>query len=175
VFLIPGNWENMNLPSASSNIKMVLAAFQPLADTIDCVIVDTAPSQSLFHVAVYVATDMIVYPTLLEDWSVEGVTEAWVRREEPSLYRQSMGLPAIQVAGIQPMRVQGGLVLQQDMHSKLVRTFGEQNLLPSIGQRTVWAEAAAKRCSIFAYDPTSRAAEEAQRFVGIIEQSLLGV
>jgi chromosome partitioning protein len=172
LWIIPGNDENMQLPMAVSDPNVLLDKLIALADIVDYVIIDTAPSQTMFHVAVYVATDFIMYPTKLEEWSIMGVRDAWKRRLAANSVRESHNMPPIQVLGIQPTIASMNTVIHQEHLAALQETYGNVVMEP-ITRRTVWTEAASMYCSIFAYAPNSKAAEDAWRIVNLIEQATI--
>ncbi|MFZ4816932.1 MAG: ParA family protein [Phototrophicaceae bacterium] len=162
LWVIPGNSENMHLASSVSDADVLLSAIAPLDDVVDYLIFDTSPSQTMFHIAVYVATDAILYPTLLEAWSVKGVSQAWARRVAADKFRTSSGLEPIQVLGVQPVRTQSTNA-QSAMLDTLTQRYGDV-VWPSIPQRTAWSEAAILGVSVFAHAPQSAAAEDARTF-----------
>jgi chromosome partitioning protein len=169
LWMIPGNDENMQLPMAVSDPNILLEKLVGLQDVVDYVVIDTAPSQTMFHIAVYVATDYIMYPTKLEEWSIMGVHEAWARRLAANSVRETHGLQPIEVIGIQPTIASMNTVLHQHILKKLHEQYGDL-VLPPISKRTVWAEAASMYCAVFAYEPNSKALQDAWHVVDRVQQ-----
>jgi chromosome partitioning protein len=167
VFMIPGNEQNMFVASAVSSVNVVFDALQPLAAIVDYIIIDTSPTQTMLHGAIYMAGDAVIYPTLLAADSVRGVIETNSRREIANQMRQGMGRTSIQVLGIQAIAANLRQVVDQHMLDTLRDRFGEK-VLPVINRRVTWEESAASDMSIFAYAPESAAAEEALAFVNAV-------
>jgi cellulose biosynthesis protein BcsQ len=94
--------------------------------------------------------------------------EAWQRRIAANAVRNGYHMKAIEVVGIQPVATNMQTVLHQEKYEGLRHQFGDKVLAP-IAKRSAWAEAAAMGMSIFAYDPTSKAATEAWQIVNAVE------
>lgn len=163
LYLIPGSIENMNLPSIGS-AEVLMERIKGLDGLVDYVIIDTAPTQTLFHVAVYASTDYILYPTQLEEWSISGVREAWRRRTGANGMRQAYGLDEIEVLGIQPVRTNLRTVLHQKYLEELKEDYGDL-VLPPLPQRIVWAEASRFNETVFVTDEGGEVAEEAWHII----------
>ncbi|MFZ4816737.1 MAG: ParA family protein [Phototrophicaceae bacterium] len=164
LYIIPGNEQNMHIANSVSSVDVVFEAIQPLNGMMDYIIIDTAPQQTMLHVATYVAGDAILYPTTLSADSVSGVITVSGRRQAANVMRQGMGQAEIEVLGIQPIAANTRQIVEQNMLDILTERFHDQ-VLPPMARRVVWSEAEAQRMTVFAYAPDSAAAEEAWQFV----------
>jgi chromosome partitioning protein len=168
LFVIPSNHESRSIPSSISDTALVLQRFRELEGLVDYIIVDTAPTATLLHAAIYAATDAIIYPTRLEEWSFFGLNQALGRRSQANAMRQLHSFKPIEVIGIIPTMAKMRTILHQENYTKLKSAFGDMVLDP-IASRTVWAEAASSYLPLFAYDPTAAATQEAWSVVDIVE------
>lgn len=168
LYIIPSNAEARNIPNSIADGAIILHRFTELQGVVDYVIIDTSPTANLLHSAIYTATDAIIYPTRLEEWSFVGLNSAFQRRKQANVLRGSYGLTPIEVIGIVPMMTKMRTILHQDNYRKLKDAFGSMVLEP-IASRTVWAEAASNYVPLFAFEPTSTAAADAWRLVDRIE------
>lgn len=168
LFVIPSNGEARNIPNSIADPSIVLERFTELKNVIDYVIIDTSPTANLLHSAIYAATDAIIYPTRLEEWSFVGLNSAINRLKQANAVRNLHGLPPIEIIGITPTMAKMRTILHQDNLEKLRNAF-ENIVLPPIASRTVWAEAASSYVPLFAFAPQSVATKEAWRVVDHVE------
>jgi chromosome partitioning protein len=161
LYMLPGNRETRNL--TVDKASLLLQRLQELQDQVDYVVIDTAPSASLLHILIYIATDYMIYPTQLEYFSLAGLKQSLDVLEEASLIRQSRKMPAIEVLGVIPTMTSMKTV-EHRINMQSVATLGV-SLFDPIPDSTVWASASATQHSIFAYDNSSKAAAHAQRFI----------
>jgi chromosome partitioning protein len=168
LYVIPSNHESRNIPNSIADQSIVMERFNELNGLVDFVIIDTAPTANLLHTAIYAATDAIMYPTRLEEWSFFGLNQALKRRTQANALRQLYDLAPIEILGIIPTMAKMRTILHQENLEKLRGAFGDMVRAP-IASRTVWAEAASSYTPLFAYDPHSKAAEEAWSIVDLVE------
>ena len=128
----------------------------------DFCVIDTAPTPSLLHGAIYMATDEILYPTLCEFWAFDGLAESWTHRRAFEQSRQ------VGVAGIVPMRVRLHTLEHNENLTRLRAQFGDL-VWPAVPERIVWAEAATFQVPVFVHDPGSDAADNAWEIVKRVE------
>lgn len=162
LLVLPGDRETRNLNVEKSTL--LLQRLSELEGRIDYVIIDTAPSASLMHILIYMATDYIVYPTLLAYYSLEGLKQSLEVLRDYTILRQSQGRGAIEVLGIVPTMTS----LRTNEHRANLLEVGQIQvpLFDPIPHSTAWESATATQHSIFAYDPEANSAKYAQRFVG---------
>ncbi len=168
LYVIPSNVESRNIPNSIGDPAIVLERFQELKSIMDYIIVDTSPTANLLHSAIYAATDAIIYPTRLEEWSFVGLNSAVNRLKQANAVRRHYGLLDIEILGVVPMMAKMRTILHQDNLMKLRKGFGDLVLEP-VGSRTVWAEAASNYVSLFAFDPNNIATQEAWTIVDHVE------
>lgn len=168
LFVIPSNVESRNIPNSIGDPSIVLERFRELQGIIDYIIVDTSPTANLLHSAIYAATDAIIYPTRLEEWSFVGLNSAINRLKQANAVRAHYQLPEIEILGIVPMMAKMRTILHQDNLEKLHKAFGDV-VMPPVSSRTVWAEAASNYLPVFAFEPNSPATRDTWRIIDIIE------
>lgn len=160
--LLGSNVETRNIAQSISDGWLLQERLEPLQDRFDFCLVDTAPTPSLLHGAIYLATDWLIYPTLLEFWSLDGLAESISRLESVRRARH------IQVAGIVPMRYRMTTLEHREHLGNLRERFGEL-VWPEVSERIVWAEAATYQRPVFLHAPDSDAALHAWEMVDRVE------
>ncbi|NWF71271.1 MAG: ParA family protein [Chloroflexi bacterium] len=142
-----------------------------MSTVIDAVIFDTPPTPSLLHSSIYLATDMILYPTTCETLSFDGLAASMGRRQQFQPLRQQLSRRQIEVLGIVPTMYQNSTALHNHNLKLLQEQFGSAVFAP-ITLRTLWREASYNRCMVYAIAPQSKAAEEAWKLVERVEQGM---
>jgi chromosome partitioning protein len=168
LWVLPGDRETRNVNVEKSTT--LLQRLKEIQNTIDYVIFDTAPSASLMHILIYMATDYIIYPTLLEYYSLKGLNSSLAVLNEYTMIRQTFGLGPIQVLGIVPTMTSLKTIDHRENLIEVGNT-GVPVFSPIPGS-TTWSSATGTRRSIFAYDPESAAVRYANRFVAQAEAAL---
>jgi chromosome partitioning protein len=166
-FIIPSNVETRNIANSISDAYAVADALEPLQPIFDYVFIDTSPTPSLLHGAIYLATDYMLYPTLCEYWSFDGLAESMSRKDAVRNVHE------VKTLGILPYRVR----LQTLEHSENLANLQEQfgNLVwEPIPDSIVWAEAAAFQLPVFVHAPDHSAAKLAMRLVDRIDALFKG-
>lgn len=162
--LLPGNVESRLIADATDRLAGLHERLQELVDQVDVVVIDTPPTPSMAHAAVYFASDAVLLPTQLETLSVLGVANSLSRLKETNLMRSGYGLPPIQTLGIVPTMTKRTkehkrcLALLQQKYAHL--------LCEGMTQDTLWSEASGRLRTVFAYAPESRAAAQAWDLLG---------
>jgi chromosome partitioning protein len=159
---IGSNVETRNIAHSISDAWLLADRLRTLGDTFDYCLVDTAPTPSLLHGAIYLATDWLVYPTLCEYWSIDGLAESISRLDAVQRSRE------ISVAGIVPVRFRRTTLEHRERLKTLRERFGEL-VWPEVPERIVWAEAASYQRPVFLHDPNSDAADHAWELVDRVE------
>ena len=168
LYVIPSNAEARSIPNMISDESIVLRRFRELENVIDYMVVDTSPTANLLHSAIYMATDAILYPTRLEEWSFHGLNSAIGRLSRANKVRAAYKRPEIEVIGIAPTMCKMRTILHQDNYAKLKNAFGPLVMKP-IASRTVWAEAASNYMPLFGFEPNSPGTRDAWRVVDHVE------
>lgn len=162
LYLIGSNVETRHIANSISDAWLVDEKLEPLEELFDFCLIDTAPTPSLLHGAIYLATDFVLYPTLCEFWSFDGLAESLVHRRAVESVKQ------VKVAGIIPMRVRSNTLEHTENLRSLKERFG--NLVwPIIPERIVWAEASTYQVPVFVQAPNSDASGHAWELVDRVE------
>jgi len=166
LFLVPSNIETRVIPMMISDALKFQKKLTQLKDIIDIVVIDTAPTPSLLHASIYMASDYLVYPTTCEYLSFDGLVEALGHQQAAQPMREQYGLGKIKVIGVIPTMFRSSTVEHTENLNLLKKQFGALVWKP-IPQRTIWAEASSRQKTVFALAPESKAAEDAW---GIVER-----
>ena len=169
LLIVPSNVEARNIAAMLPDVSAVRERIEELDNWADVVIFDTPPTPSLFHSAIYVATDAVLYPCTCEALALAGLEKSMSRLTASASYRAGAGQKPIQVVGIVPTMYRStslhgyNLSQLQEQHGNLV--------WKPLPQRIVWSEAMQLRQTVFAYAPGSEAASEFWEVVNRVQQS----
>lgn len=166
LLVVPSNIETRSIAGNISDAFTVLKRFNQLRNAVDFVIFDTSPTPSLLHSSIYMATDGIIYPTKCEAWSFDGLRESFTHKDQFSPIRQQYNLSDIRVLGVVPTMYRGKTLEHQENLKRLQETFGDLVWKP-LPTRTIWAEVASARRTVFSLAPGT--ATEADAW-GLVEQ-----
>lgn len=172
--VLPGNTETSFIAQKIDNTLAISGRLEELTDSIDVVIFDTSPTPSLLHGIIYLATDAIIYPTLCETYSLNGLLSTHRNLQQFSQQRERMTGKGIVNAGIVPNIFRPNTVEHSENLKALEKKFGDLVLSPMV-MRITWSEAAALRRPVFAVAPESGAAQDAWRLVETSEKVLAHV
>lgn len=177
LLVIPGNIATAGIYSTVSHTEAgdftILDRLEEIVDDIDYVIFDTSPTPSDLHKMIYMATDLILYPTLCEFLSIDGIEESLKRLKSANRIRRGEGLPNIAVGGFVPNKYRRNTLEHEENLALLKETFGELVMSP-IRDGIVWAEASKSKRTIFGFAPDTTAGSDANAFVSEF-QTVLGV
>jgi chromosome partitioning protein len=134
----------------------------------DFVIIDTAPSLSDIHTAVYQAADYMIMPTMCSRMSVQGIINSLGHLEQMRQALTPYGIDIATLLGIVPTMFYGRELVQHQTLGRLQGRFGDSVVLEPIKRRAIWEQASAKRQPVYVYDPASRASKEASEFVDTV-------
>jgi len=163
LYVIGSNVETRNIATSISDAYALVRKLTPIMDLFDYCLIDTAPTPSLLHGAIYLATDWILYPTLCEFWSFDGLAESMAHQQAVQ-----RSVRPVEVAGIVPMRVRANTLEHSENLRKLQERFGALVWQP-VPERIVWAEASTYQKPVFVHDPGSEAAGHAWALVDRVE------
>lgn len=164
MYLIGSNVETRSIASLIGDAFLMKTRLAELAHTFDYCIIDTSPTPSLLHGAIYLATNHILYPTELEFLSFDGLAESLKRLQASERLHQS----GIQIAGIVPNKYRSTTLEHRDNLAALREKFGDMVWDP-IPQSIVWAETARYATPIFVHAPNHDAALAAWEIIDRIE------
>jgi chromosome partitioning protein len=172
--LLPGNVETQLIAQRIDDAFAIADRLLELENHIDLVMFDTSPTPSLLHGAIYLATDAILYPTLCETYSLQGLIASLGNRERFTEQRKNHTGKPIHLMGIVPNMYRHNTVEHTENYASLKATYGNLVWEP-MPMRIAWAEAAALRRPIYAVAPESAAAREAWQVVDRVWEVLLHV
>jgi chromosome partitioning protein len=172
--VLPGNNETGFIAQKMDNSLIIYSRLEEVANYFDIVIFDTSPTPSLLHGIIYLATDAIVYPTICETFSLNGLVSTVRNLEAFSVQRERVTGRGIVNAGIIPNLYRGKTVEHEENLKMLKQRFGDLVMDP-VSMSIVWSEAAGLRRPVFAVAPQSGAAREAWQIIGRIQQVLAHV
>lgn len=172
LYILPSNHETRAVAESISDGFLILRRLVEIADKFDFVVIDTSPTPSLLHSAIYAATQDYVYVTLPEMWSLAGLADTIARVQEYNPFRESKGLPPIRLAGILPTRVRTRTIEHESNLDEIRMHFGVELVGPPMRDLIAWSESASRRKSIFAYAPESEAAADAWAAIETIQGKL---
>lgn len=161
-FVVPSNVEARNIASNLTEVTDVMDKLEQLDGWADYVVIDTPPTPSLFHSALYCATDFTVYPVVCDALSVAGLHKSMSRMKGIGAVRAMSGKQPVKTLGIVP-----NMYRNTDLHRynlEQIRAQYGDLVTPEIPQRIAWSEAFQMGQSIFAYAPRNGAYEDARRF-----------
>ncbi len=150
--VIGSNVETYTIASAISDELLFQRRLAELADDYDYAIVDTAPTPSLLHSSIYLATQYILYPTECEFLSADGLEESLGRLRGARRRRGQ----EIHVAGIIPNKYRESTLEHREILASLRAHFGAA-IWPPVPLAIVWAETATYGLPVFVHAPTSEA------------------
>lgn len=170
--LIASNWESSSVNKAPVSPIVVQQRLMEAGETfpIDLAVIDPPPSESEIHPWLVYSADYVLVPTQCVDESYRSMknTLKYIKDNQPT--RLGLGLPETQVIGIQPtMYSPKTVIVQRDYLVTITEEFSNAKppipVYEPIMYRSAWAECVVRRQSIFAYEPGSKAAQEAENMV----------
>lgn len=166
LFVLPGNSETRLIQNSDNYSRFVLFDMteEAVEIGIDLMLIDTNPTPSEFHNAVYMVADAVFIPTQCEPMGVAGLysTLAHIQRANQAL-RGKANLPPLRMAGVLPNLYRTRVSVHEFHLAEMQRTLGATGvpLLPYNAQRVTWSEASMAGQTVFAYEPRSDAAASA--------------
>lgn len=163
--------ETRNIGNNIDDVTILAERLKELEGYVDAVVIDTAPTPSLFHSVIYVATDFMVYPTQCELPSMTGLAKSTVHMNRLQGARLAFGLPETKVIGVLPMMYQESTLAHQHGLAMIREQFGDKTMEP-IKHRTIWRDATFAGKLIYSYQPDGKAIEEAETMVDTILEGI---
>lgn len=161
LWLLPGNVETRNIANSMERADQIVVRLKELEGMIDIVIIDTSPTPSLLHGAIYLATDYILYPTELAQMSFDGLRESIKRRKAADMQRQTaLGTEPIKIMGIVPMKTRLHTIEHQVNLNQLKEQYGTL-VWDAMPERVAWQEAENSRVPVWNIAPNGDAAKDA--------------
>lgn len=171
--VLPSNVETRNIAQSISDVWKIGMRLEEVAGAYDAAIFDMSPTPSLLHGTVLLAVDGVIYPTLTEMLSFDGLVEAWTHRKQAEPYRAMNNLPQIQVLGIVPVKYRKQTLDHQNNLANLEKQFGEL-VWPAIPDSIIWSESTTYRQPVYQLDPGHDAAGHVWELVDRVEEAIRG-
>jgi chromosome partitioning protein len=172
--VLPGNIETQLIAQRIDDPFAIYNRLLQLEGHIDTVVFDTSPTPSLLHGVIYLASDGIIYPTLCETYSLNGLINTLRNREAFEQQRKNaLGKP-LRIMGIVPTMFREKTVEHSENYNDLKNRYGDLVWEP-MHMRITWPEATAYRRPVFAVAPRSVAAYEAWYLVETARKALAHV
>lgn len=160
LIVLPSNIETRQIPMAvGDDITLFKERVEELKEHFDTVVIDTSPTPSLLHTMIYMATDMIVYPTQCQYLALDGLGKSMLHIKTTNKSRAVMGLESAVLGGVLPTMYDGNTNAHRRGLEKLVSGFGDKVLTP-LRNLTAWREAEYAKQTIFAWAEGSPAEQD---------------
>lgn len=170
------------LPSSSRTFAIPMLVQSPMAlseriaaeldEVFNVIIIDTAPTLSMFDASVYMAGDAFLYVTECESLSAAGLRDGLAQLKQYGNHRQTFGIGQPSgVMGIVPNKMRAGTRNHRANIAMMAEEYPGTVWKP-ISQRTLWSEAQNMGRLIWAYAPGSAEAVEANELVDQAEAVL---
>lgn len=176
--LLPGNAETQFVNSRLDNSLALYDRLGELAEaeSFDAVMIDTSPTPSSLHGAVYMASDYAIVPVVPERWGLGGLFRTIENIERFSQQRQAyLGSP-VEIAGIVPVQTRLNTLEHQERMLEIKKYYPKKLWMP-IAQRIGWAELCTLQRTLFRVGPDSPEHEDfipvGKRFVSLLQEALV--
>jgi chromosome partitioning protein len=170
LLLLPSNIESRYIADQLPEANTLLERFSELDGWADTVVFDTSPTPSLFHGAMYLASDYVIHPVVCEALAITGLDKSMKRVRAVRTAREGMGLAPTVTAAIVPnmyrrtLLHRTNLTFLKEQYGALVKS--------EIGLRTTWSEASQMSRTVFAHQPQDGAWEDAWAFVNSVTEGI---
>ncbi|MDX2076497.1 MAG: ParA family protein [bacterium] len=154
LFVLPSDEKTGVIPLLEKNPFAFLARLDEIQKAFDYVIIDTAPTTTMFDGAVYMAARAFVYVTECEALSFDGLKRGLDQIREFESRRADYNLPPNRILGIVPNKFRAKTE-NHERNLKYVHDAFGSAVWDAIPLRTVFSEATNFKQAVFAYAPTS--------------------
>ena len=169
--VLPSNIETRLIPMAVDDITLLRERLKELQGHFDLVVIDTSPTPSLLQTMLYVATDLMVYPTQCQYLSLEGLGKSILHIKNLNAQRDVLGLQAADLGGVLPTMYEGRTDAHRHGMRMLEKGFGDK-VLPALRALTSWREAEFEKKTIFAAAPESQAEADMWAVVDVLNRKI---
>lgn len=164
LLILDSNIETRNIASSIDDVRLLSERLQELSRVIDVCIVDTAPTPSLLHAMIFLASDFLIYPTQAELMSLQGLANSLAHMNRMQKVRSAYDMPPIHLLGVQTSMYQTNTEAHQHGYQLIQSQFGDKAWQP-ITHRTVWKQASYAQKMMYAYAPEHEATQQVWEFV----------
>ena len=171
LYILPSDERTQAIPVMDKNPFSLANRLEELEDVFDYIIIDTAPTLSMFDGTVYLACHGILYVTECETLSLEGIKQGIKQLTSFAPQRLKNSLPEIKVLGIVPNKFREKTAAHVASLKAVQAKFGELVWEP-ITLRTVLPEAMTSGKLVFSYAPTSDAARSMWNIADKVQEEI---
>jgi chromosome partitioning protein len=171
LWLLPSNVETRVIPMVVDDAGLLRERLEDIEEQLDVVVIDTAPTPSMLHSIIYMATDLLLFPTQCEALSVESLSRTLEHMHMLNRGRQALGLGPAELLGVQPTMADTRTNAHRLGLSFLLPEF-KRSVWPAMQQRTIYRDASWARQTLFAYAPEDEATTEAW---ALVERVMKGI
>lgn len=166
LYIVPGNIETRAIPLSITDEYLFDTRLRQLDGNIDVVVIDTAPTPTLFQASILIATDALIYVTIAEYLAVDGIAKMQKHVENANTRRVRMSMNEIWTMAVVTTQYRAQTLEHSEIYAMLQQKFGDLALTP-IPDAIVWAESAREQKPLYLYAPKTDAA---QRSIELINQ-----
>lgn len=165
IYMLPSSSNTFRIPYLLDDVDAFDALLDEMAQlyALDFIIIDTAPTLSLFDGSIYAATDGFLYVSECEIGSLLGLNESVRRVERMQKHRLKRGLPPMKILGVVPNKFN-----RLKEHIENVNAMGQAFpglVYPMIHLLKTFARATKFGQTVRAVDPRSAAAAQITEMV----------
>lgn len=171
LFVLPSDERTGVIPMLEKNPFAFHNQLEAVSNAFHYIIIDTAPTATMFDGAVYMAAGAFLYVTECEALSFDGLNRGLQQIREFGVQRQDQMMPVNHVLGIVPNKFRRGTDNHVINLDTVKKSFGDLVWEP-LPLRTVISEATNFRQAVFSYAPTSREAQILWRLVTRFERGV---
>ncbi|GAB4526030.1 MAG: ParA family protein [Anaerolineae bacterium] len=166
LFVLPSDEKTGVIPMLEKNPFAFLNRLEEIGDRFDYIILDTAPTTTMFDGAVYMAAQAFLYVTECEALSFDGLNRGLQQIEEFAPQRSTYNLARSHVLGIVPNKFRRNTENHEQNLAIMRDAFGDLVWEP-IPLRTIISEATNFKQAVYSYAPSS---PETQMFWRMVER-----
>lgn len=174
-WLVPSDTDTFMVPLKVQSALALRTRLREMARLLDLhvIIIDTAPTASMFDGSVYFASDGVIYVTECESFSLDGLQEGLVQLNEHQQERAELNMHPVPVIGIVPNKFRGGTKTHKEYIAELKTAYPDL-VWSMIPQKTLWTDATKYGQLLYSYAPSSGEALAAWEIVhnveGVVQQ-----
>lgn len=141
----------------AEHVSMLKEKHQP-----DVILIDCLPSMGVLQSSAYAASDSVLIPTLLKDFSVEGLKQQLKAIQQIKKHYR----PQLTICGVLANQVSAQKVLIEEMCRKeLIELCGAAMFKVEINHTTLFDQALALQMSMLEYQPKSKYSDQYRQLV----------
>lgn len=174
LFVMPSHNNIRALPMMLSNAWELRDRLTELSEmnVVDVVVIDTAPTPSLLHSMIYMATHWFLFPSECASMSIDGLAKSTKHWKQANEERKNRGIPGSNIMGIIPTMFRHNTTSHSENLLSIQKHFGKLTWEP-VTLRTIWEQASDVRRTLFSYAPDDVATVEAWNIVNQVQEKLI--